>query len=64
MENKYLQLEESINQSKTLEDIQINRVLIFNYQRVSGNNENSIKQVRMLSNLLNVKEKEILKAFR
>ena len=57
----YDQIEKEIEEAKTIEDINNLRVRIQNYTRTRGGNENVIKQGNMLSNLLNVKEKDILK---
>ena len=60
--HEYFQLEEKITTATTIQECNQLRVLLKNYSYKRGRNKESTLQVGKLSNHLNVKEKEILKA--
>ena len=62
--SQYEELEEAIENASTVSDVQQVRTLIQNYNRSKGGTEGVVKRVNLLSNLLNVKEREILRATR
>ena len=62
--SQYQELEKEIENASTTSDVQRIRTLIQNYNRSKGGTESVVKRVTLLSNLLNVKEREILRSSR